>query len=120
MAFLEILKEMLTRAQVADLASYIAVVSMDREKEGNSRKFLNINYARNGEVEWVEASNTGIFIMKGKFLRDIYPKVKENLGKFQFVNRDSIRDELGYGSVSAIKSDSPTIGFAKIRGSEVE
>lgn len=121
MAFLEMLQEMLTRDQVADLATNIAVISIEREKEGNSRKFLNLNYARNGEVEWVEMNSPGIFAMKGKFLKDIYPKVKGKLGKARFIDRESIRDELGYGSIGAIQSDSPSVGFSRAeRGGSAE
>lgn len=109
MAFLEILQEMLgdpaSRSLVSDLARNVAVVSVEKEKEGNPRKFLNLNYARNGEVEWVEISSPGIFAMKGKFLNEIYPKVKGQLGQAKFVDRDKIRDELGYGSVGAIQTD---------------
>jgi hypothetical protein len=107
MAFLEILKEMLSRQQVADLASNVAVVSLEREKEGNPRKYLNINYATKGEVEWVDSQSPSIFVMKGKFLRDVYPQVKGKLGKSDFVDREKIRGELGHGSTTGIATDIP-------------
>lgn len=108
MAFLEILQEALTRDQVADLVRYVAIVSIEREREGNSRRYLNVHYAKKGEVDWAEMTSPGIFIMKGKFLKDIYPNVKGKLGPVKFVDRDAIRDKMEYGKASAIPTDVET------------
>jgi len=117
MAFLEVLQEMLTRTQVADLARNVAIMSVDRAEAGEPKRYLNMNIAANGEVEWAQANSPGIFIMKGKFLKNIYPTIKGKLGKAKFVDRDAIRDEIGYGQVGAIQADSPSVGFDRsIRG----
>jgi len=119
MAFLEVLSEMLTRSQVADLARNVAVMSVERDAKGDSRKFLNVNMATKGEIEWVQNTAPGIFIMKGKFLKDIYPKVKGQLGPSKFVDRDEVRKELEYGSVGAIQTDIPR-GFTSMGRSEAD
>lgn len=107
MAFLEVLKEMLSRAQVSDLATNVALVSVDRETEKNPRKFLNLTYAKNGEVEWEEIGSASLFAMKGKIIRDILPKIRDKVGKYKFVSRDAVRQETGYGAHQAIQTDEP-------------
>jgi len=105
MAFLKFLREMLSRQQVADLATYVAITSVDRQKAGNPRCYLNLNVARRGEVEWDGPDSASIFAMKGKLMRDVIPLVKDKIGKYTFVNRDVIWDEIGYGVPGAITTD---------------
>jgi hypothetical protein len=107
MAFLEILKEMLSRQEVADLSKNVTLVSVDRENEKNPRKFLNLAYAKNGEVEWEGPDNASLFMMKGKIIRDILPKIKDKVGQYRFVDRDRVREEIGHGSHGAIQTDEP-------------
>ena len=120
MAFLEVLEEMLSRSQVADLAKYVAVMSLDRAEAGEPKRYLNMNIAANGEIEWVQMNAPGIFMMKGKFLKNVYPALKGKLGKSKFVDRDAIRDEIGYGQAGAIQADSPSVGFSKAEVGGVE
>lgn len=110
MAFIELLSEMLTRSQVADLAKNVAVVSLDREKKGNPKKFLNLFSAESGKVDWVDA-RPGIFKMKGKIIRDILPLVKGKIGNYTFMDRDAIENDYDMRSVSSIQTDSPSFRF---------
>lgn len=119
MAFLEMLQEMLTRSQVSDLSKNVAVMNVERDKAGEPRKFLNFNYAEKGEIEWVQNTQPGIFMMKGKFLKNIYPKIKGQLGPSKFVDRDEIRKELEYSSIGAIQSDVPR-SFVSMGRSEAD
>jgi len=115
MAFLQMLQEMLTRTQVADLATNVAVMSLERAEAGDPKRYLNVHLASKGKVVWERGDSSVIFAVKGKFLKDIYPLVKGQLGKSKFVPRETIRDEMGFGSGGAIQSDMPSGGQDRSR-----
>ena len=121
MAFLQMLQEMLTRDDIADLARPVAIMSIEKDNAGELKKYLNINMAEKGKVEWIAPVrfNLGpsMFIVKGKFLKQVYPKVKGKIGKSKFVDRDEIMNDNDFDDVGAIQSDSSSIGLDRsIRG----
>lgn len=106
MAFLDVLCEMLSRQQVTDLAKVVAVVSVEREREKNPRMFLNLNYAKEGQVEWDEYG-PGVVAMKGKIMRDVLPKVKDQLGAITFISKDMLDNDTSVGYGQSITRDEP-------------
>jgi hypothetical protein len=121
MAFLEMLSEMLTRSQVSDLVRNVAVMNVERDENGDSSKYLYLHYAKKGKIQWVQNTVPGIFMMKGKFIKEVYPMVKGRLGKVKFVDRDEVRKGLEYGSVGAIQTDTDMpSSFISNRRSEVD
>lgn len=106
MAFLDVLSEMLSRQQVNDLSKVVAVVSIEKQREKNPRMFLNLNYAKEGQIEW-EEYGPGVVAMKGKIMRDVLPKVKDQLGAITFVSKDKLDDDTGVGYGQSITRDEP-------------
>jgi len=106
MAFLDVLCEMLSRQQVTDLAQVVAVVSIEKQREKNPRMFLNLNFAKEGQVEW-EEYGPGVVAMKGKIVRDILPKVKDQLGAITFMSKNELEDNTGVGYGQSITRDEP-------------
>lgn len=116
MAFLEALKEaFLTRRQVAELASNVAIMSTEKDEAKDPRKYLNLNAAKMGKINWVDETNPNIFGMKGKIIRDILPSIKNGLGEYVFVPKDTVRDEYGFGQTGGIPTDEPA-AFGSLKG----
>jgi hypothetical protein len=107
MAFVELLQEALTRDQISDLAQNVAVVSVDRKNAGSPKYFLNLVYADNGEVEWSMYRPGSIFDMKGKIMKNILPKVKDQLGNYTFASRDELESDFDTRSLRAIDMERP-------------
>ncbi|MDD5650749.1 MAG: hypothetical protein PHF86_10115 [Candidatus Nanoarchaeia archaeon] len=95
MSVIQFLKEAISREEAEDLVKTVAIMSTDGETKG---RYLNLNRAKRGEVEWVGVGGAGIFLMKNKMIKDIIPIIADKIGNYKIVYKDDMPRDYGKSS----------------------